>query len=489
MPVIPFQEWVPDAAAFGNPGSLVIQNAVPGVNSYKPFASFVAATSALDDRPRGAISVRDKDNNVYNYAGDESKLYVQSGQSWNDVSILYGYSTGTDEVWEFVQWKNRVLATNFSDDPQYIDLGGTDFADLTTDLRARHIAVVRDFVVFGNTFDSVDGNVPDRLRWSAFNDETDYTVDPATGSDYRDLKSGGWIQRIIGGEYGTVISERSTFRMSFVGAPVWFQVDEVLPGIGTNAPGSVVNFAGTIFFWSEQGVVALSNGTGVTFPGAGKVDQYLKSDLDQAHVKRVTGAADPKGGRVLWAYPGAGNTNGRPNKIIIYDVNLNKWSIVEQDVELLWRSGSVGQTMESLDNISESLDDLDVSLDSSQWVGGAPNLSAFDSSFRHGFFTGPNMTAVIDTKEMEIYSGRRTRLNAFRPLIDGGVVRAQVGYRNSQSEQVTFTPLLNQTASGRFTTRTNARYHRFRLTINGGGWTDAIGVQIEPHEAKRGEFR
>src|SRR5690606_20449628 len=83
---------------------------------------------------------------------------------WTDVSRYGGYTTLDGEAWEFVQWKNRVLATNFNDWPQFIDFGGAEFDDLTSDLRGRHIAVVRDHVVFCNTWDPVDGEVPERVQ-------------------------------------------------------------------------------------------------------------------------------------------------------------------------------------------------------------------------------------------------------------------------------------------------------------------------------------
>ena len=486
MPIIPVGEWIPDASALGNPGSIVIRNAVPGPNSYQPFRAHTPVTVALDSRPLGGISVRDKANNVFNYVGSQEALYVQLGASWTDVSRYGGYTTLDGEAWEFVQWKNRVLATNFNDWPQFIDLGGAEFDDLTSDLRGRHIAVVRDHVVFGNTWDSVDGEVPDRVRWSAFNDETDYTVDPATGSDFRDLKAGGWIQRIVGGEFGVIVSERSTFRMTWVGAPVWFQIDEVLPGVGAISPGTVVNLSGTVFFWSEQGIIALTNGTGVAFPGAGKVDRFIKNDLDEAYRHRITGVADARSNRVMWAYPGSGNTGGRPNRIIVYDVSLNRWSLIETEIELLWRASTPGR---NLDEITETLEELgNISLDSPIFVGGTPNLAAFNADYEHGFFEGQIMTAVIDTKETEIHAGRMTQLNAFRPVVDGGTVRARVATRNRQTDSPVFGDFLTQTASGRFTTRANARYHRFRLEIS-GDWRDAIGVQIEPNEARRAGFR
>ena len=601
MAIIPVGELLPDVAALGNKGSLSIVNALPGVSSYRPFPSFVPVTDALDARPRGAIEAVDNDGNIFNYAGDATKLYQRAGKSWNDVSKMGGYSNGSADRWEFARWKNKVLATNFADDPQQITMGGANFTDLTTDFKARHIAIIREFVFFGNTDDGVDGEVRNRVRWSAFNDETDYTPDPTTGSDARDLTSGGAIQRIVGGEYGVIVSETSTFRVTWAGAPVWFQVDEVLPGVGTLCPGSVAQLGNTVFFISEQGFVALTGGTGAAYPGSGKVDRFIRNDLDISNAHRVSSVADPQSGRIFWAYPGSGNSDGRPNKIIVYDINLNRWGYAELETELLWRQSGVATSMEELDdfalgpnlvtngtfdadsdwtkgdgwsiaggeavhstgsagdlsqdiNIEEdayyrvifdvggttdgeltpslggtpgtpvdaddtdirqsiqagfgtditfsadadfdgsldnvevraiaSLDDLNISLDSSQFKGGDPHLSAFDPEFRSGSFSGPPMTATIETRETELNAGHRTMLNAFRPLIDGGEVAAQVGTRNSQNDEVEWGPVLAQRPTGRFATRANARYHRFRL-IASGEWKDAIGAQVEAPDARR----
>lgn len=350
MPVIPVSEWLPDQAALGNRGSTVITNAVPGANSYGPFNRLITTTGALDARPRGAIEALDDTANVFNFAGDAAKLYQLNGQTWTDVSLAGGYSTGTNERWEFARWQDQVLATNFNDSPQTITFGGSNFANLTTAFEARHIAVVREFVVFANTNDATDGTVRHRIRWSAFNDETDYTPDPSTGADVRDLNVGGGIQAVVGGQYGVIVSEKSTFRMTFAGAPVWFQIDEVLPGVGTIAPGSVVRLGDVVYFISEQGFVALSAGSSPAYPGSGKVDKFIRSDLDASHSHRVSSVADPQSGRILWAYPGPGNTDGRPNRIIGIDIPTGKWFLIEEEVEFIWRSGSVAATLESLDD-------------------------------------------------------------------------------------------------------------------------------------------
>lgn len=487
MPIIPHGEWLPDQAAYQNPGVTVATNVLPSASGYVPMPTLVADTTALTARPRGAIAGRSTAGVATQYAGDETKLYQNASGTWTDRSPSGLVATGAGERWEFVQWKNKILATNFSDVPQQITFGDMAFEDLTTDFQSRHIAVIGDFVVHGNTFDGTDGNVPSRLRWSAFNDETDYTVSASTLSDFRDLKTAA-IERVLGGSFGVILQGNSTWRMDFAGAPTAFETAEVLPGIGTIAPGAAVRFGDNVYFLSERGFIALLAGTQATPIGANKVDRTILADLDTGNLDRISAIADPTGQRVLWAYPGQGNVGGRPNKIAVFDTTLGRWSAIELDVELLWRASGTATDLEDLDDVQASIDDLSSSLDSKIWQGGVAQFAAFDSDFKSGFFSGPAMAATIETKEFEIHAGHRTRLNAFRPLVEGGTVKAQIGARDRQSDAVSFGPVLTQSASGRFTKRSNARYHRFRFSLT-GDWTQAIGAQIVPKEAPRGERR
>lgn len=482
--IIPFGEWLPDGSALGNQGSIQIKNAVPGPNSYKPFKSLSLITTALTNYARGAIAVRDKDGNVHQYAGDAGELWRLSGTTWTEASTPYGFSTAAEERWEFVRWKEKVLATNYTDEVMHITLGDNEFNELGLPFRCRHLAVVRDHVVAANTTDVTDGNKPDRVRWSAFDDETDWTVDPATQSDYRDLRSGK-IQRVLGGEFGVILTESHVWRMDWEGSPNVFSINKVIDNAGLIAPGAVARLGGVDYFISHRGVVALVSGSGANFPAAGKFDDTLMADIDQSYLYRISAAPDPNSGRVLFSYPGAGNNAGLPNKILVFDAKLGKASIVEHETELVWQAGGIGFTLDGLDSFSASIDAIDTSLDSPQWTGGASRLAAFDSAHKSGSFEGENMASGLETREVELNPGYRTRLNAFRALVDGGSVVAYVGYRNTQNETVTWSPLLEQRSSGRFVHRTNARYHRFRV-VSTGDWIDAIGVEIDPSDAKRG---
>jgi hypothetical protein len=124
---------------------------------------------------------------------------------------------------------------------------------------------------------------------------------------------------------------------------------------------------------------------------------------------------------------------------------------------------------------------MGVSLDDSQFKGGTPQFSAFTTTFENANFSGTPLTAMVTTKEMEVNPGRRTQMNAFAPMVDGGTVTARVGTRDRQIDMMTWGSSLNQSASGRFTTRANARFHRFELTAS-GDWTDIIGVQVNTRE-------
>jgi len=603
MPTIRFAEWLPDQADLSNQGVTVATNVLPSAGGYLPFNQLDPVTDALDDRPTGAIQVRDKDLVAFQFAGDETKLYQNVDNVWTDVSLSGGYTTAEGEAWEFVAWKNKLLATNFSNNPQQITLGATAFSNLTTAFKARHLTVIRDFVVFANTVDSTDNEVPDRVRWSAFNDEEDYTVSPSTLSDFQDLKNSA-IDRIFGGEFGVIFQRNSIWRMTFVGAPTVFQFDEVLPGIGIIAPGAAAQDGDTIYFLSNRGFYKITNGTQAVPIGAEKVDRFVSDDINPDFLFRISAVVDPKSSRVFFAYPSLSSTDGTPDKILCYDPTLNRWTLIEKRIELLFTQGLAGITLEGLDGVESpelvtnggfgadsdwakgdgwtigsgvassdgtqtadsdleqavtltddiahlvtftvsgytagtiapviggvagtprsangtysevittddtdsvilradedfigsvdnfsvkaaSLDDLSQSLDAQRWVGGALILGAFDTDYKAGFFDGETMPAIIESQEIELNSGATTLLNAFRPMIDGGTVTAQVGTRNRQSDVFAYGSVKTQTATGRFTCRANAKFHRFRFNIT-GNWKHAIGFQINPHEARKAGMR
>lgn len=492
--MIRFQAWEPDAADYGTPGSVSAINVAPSQYGFQPWNDFAVVTSAIAAVPLGGIEAFDEDQVSFLYTGSASKLYQldPTDLTWTDSTNTGGdYTTASGEVWNFVRWENKILGVNFTDNPQQISMGAANFSDLTTDFRSRNITVVRDFVVASNTYDSSDGNVPNRVRWSAIGNETDWTVSASTLSDFRDLTTGGEIKKIVGGEVGIIVSERSIFRMSFVGAPTVFQIDEIQPDIGAISGGCVTNLGDSVFMISAQGFIEVTGGgTGIVPIGAGKVDQWFFDDFDSDYPERITSIPDPANNRILWSYPSNAATSGKPDKIIVYDRTFQKWSLIEQELEVLIRSKGFSFTLDQLDGLGyTNLDTMTISLDSGSFKALSSQIAGFNSDFKLGFFSGSYKTATLETAEVQLNEGYMTALNAFSPMVDGATVTAEIGSRNRLSDSVTWGSSLTQSSSGRFTKRSNAKHHRFRLTITGNSWLDAVGVQIDQPDAPRGSKR
>ena len=483
---IPFAEWLPDIPALGNQGAITAKNVIPDQVSYLPFPNQVVFSTSLSARAQGAIIARDTVGNSYNFAGDNNKLYQLVGTSWSNVSRLVGgtYTTPTDEYWEFTQWGNTVIGVNGADAPQRLSLGAANFVVLPgAPPQARHITTVRDFVVLGNI--SATATMPQAIAWSAINNSDSWTANAATLADRQDLPGdGGWVQKVVGGEYGVIFQERAIFRMTFVGSPLIFQFDQVHQNIGAYAPQSVVAYQNLIFFLSEDGFYVF-DGVSVKPIGRGKVDQTFFAELDTQYYLRVVATIDPVNKLVMWAYPVAGNTGGNPNRILIYNWAFNKWSRVEDiNIELLTRSVSGIYTLDGLDAINTSIDALPWGLDSRQWNTGQLIFSCFNSSHQLARFNGSAMPATVDTGERQFNPrmNGKSYLTEVRPLIDGVSTSAQVTLitRNLLTESASAGTAMTPVSAGFAEVRSTARFHRVRVTTaNGSDFSHLIGVDVE----------
>lgn len=479
---IEFGEYLPDLPDFENPGATVAKNVIPAGNSYQPFLSASVYSDALDARCQGAFSTKDKDGVSLTFAGNASKLYKLASAAYADVSISGGYTTNSDEQWFFTRFGDRLIALNFTDNIQTYTLSSSSlFADLAASApRARYATFIRNFLVVGNTFDSVDGNVPHRVRWPGIDDPTAWTVSATTQADYQDLDpSKGWVRQIIGGEYGTIFQERAILRMTYVGSPIIWQFDEVESGRGLLAGGGAVKAGNIIFYLGLDGFYAFDGNQSVPI-GENKINQTFFAEVDLSYLSRISATADFDKQIIYWAYPASGN-NGLPNKILCYNYSPNakkRWTYAEVDVEYLFTSLSEGYTLDSLDTLSGSLDALPLSLDSRAYTGDNYILSGFNTDHKHVNFNGAALDAVLETTELQSQEGYLTEVLRIKPIYSGsGTVTMQVGTRNLFSAANTWGNAISLNASGECPVRANARYHRFRVTIT-GGFNDAQGVEV-----------
>lgn len=481
---VAFTNLTPDQPSLDNGGLLVANNCIPYERGYGPFPEPNDASAALDAAVRSAFAARDTAEAVTNFAGTETKLYVLATASWNDVTRLSAsgsaaldYAIGTEGVWEFAVFQDTVIAVGGNVNQIWSLGSSTTFATLSgsAPLMA-HVATVRDFVVGGNMV-----GAPNRVQWSAINNPLDWNVSPTTQSDFQDLiGDNSRVQKVVGGEFGLILTENSLWRMTYAGPPVVFQFDQVESAIGCYAAGSVARSGGQAFFLSDTGFF-VTNGEQVRPIGNGQIDRAFFDDLDSNYLYRISSTIDPFNKLYLVSYPGAGNSSGVCNRLLIYNWATGRWATADQVLEFIYSRLTDGYTLEGLDAISSSLDDLPYSLDSRAWVGGLKLLAGFDSTHKLiSFNTGTFKTAEFVTGEAQLTPGRRTFITSSAPLVEGpsSDIEVSIGQRETLTDAVTYTAASSRNAIGRCPLRANGRYQRVKLTVS-GGFSQVSGIDLE----------
>jgi hypothetical protein len=480
---VTFGEWLPDLPARGNPGTLVAKNAIPQEQSYRSINALSEFTNALDGPCLGSFWVQDDNNVVNNFAGDETKLYTLSGGNvWGDATRTVG-GAYTATSWEFAKFGNRVIAVNGADEPQKFDLGvDTEFSDLAgTPPKTPHIAVVRDFVVFGD----VDTQGPSFLRWSGFNNSETWTPSLATQADYQQIFGrGGKIQRIVPGEYGLILLEHSIYRMDYAGPPLIFQLDEIERNRGTPAPYSVMWSGGLTWYYGWDGFYVFDGQQSIPI-SSNRVAEWFKDEVDPESLADIRGAIDRRNRLVIWAFRTSKSLDYN-NRLIIYNWAAGengRWSYAELDTEVMEEFVSSGYALDELDTPLPLGIDLDsINVDSDQFAGGRLSLQAFTPTHTSATFDGTPLTACLDTKEVGVPDNARMFVNSVRPLVEAAnsaTTTVQVGTRDNLNDNVTFSiaRALND-INGEANVRASSRYQRYRLNI-AGGFNHAVGVKAQ----------
>ena len=488
--MIPFADYEPDSDSFE--AAHVAKNVLPGKNCYFPMPSTVRySTSALPSRYMGGTFVRSQAGVAYNFVGTAAKLYRLNGLGFTEMTRSSGgdYSVAADDRWEFVLWGNQLLALNIADDIQVVTLGGANFAALSgSPPKAKHAAIFSDdFVMLGNIVDAVDGAQHSRVHWCAYRDITDWTPDTETQCDFRDLEAtDGAVQRLIGGENGLAFQDRRISHVSLIGSPYVFQFARLTNGIGTNAPRSVVTRGQDVFFLGQEGFAVMAGGTQYQRIGENRVDRTFFNDIKPDHYSSIVGVAQKKTGRIWWAYAGSGSSNGIPNKQLIYDPSLNKWSSGDLVLEGFQFAAASGIDSDSIDATYANSDLANIPMDSDLWAGGIEEFASFDAQHYLQFHNGPPLPAELETAEVELYRGRHAWVNEARPIGEAfNSILLQVMSRDARALGSSITPNKSLNSYGVFDLNANAVYHKFVCQVT-GQWDRMLGLDVV---AKQGEYR
>ena len=483
--MIQLGQFLPDQSDFNNAGVTVATNVIPAANGYESMQSLSPISGAADSSLVGMIAAANDDGEVSLYAADRNKIYEfdTATGSLVDFSKSGGYGTALDDRWRFVQYGPDVIGTNFSDPIQYIAAyDGTVFADLSADApKAKYIAVVRDFVMTGFTNDSTDGNKPYRVRWSGIGDHTSWAISAATQADFQDIADMGDVTGLVGGEHATILLEKGIVRAGYIGSPLVFQFDPVETVRGCKVPGSVCNVGHSVFFLADDGFY-MFDGEQSRPIGAEKVNRFFLEDWDGAYAKNMSASADPLKQIIVWSYASTEATNGQPDKMLIYNYALDKWSTASLSANLVAPIYTASYSLEDLDAIFGSIDVLPASLDGAIYRGGE-FLFAAAKDKKIQTFTGSALPATIETAEFEGQKGRFSLLRNVVPYVDYrdsgvGTVTAQIASRTRQIDTYSFGTAGTLNSDNFIPVRSNGRYHRVRLNIT-GEWKKAQGIDVD----------
>ena len=485
--MIEFGDLQADLPSYQNSGALKVDNVIPLQKGYQALPGFQAlTTTGLSNAAVGLFTSFSADGST-NYAGDRTKLYqMNSSLVFVDKSKAGGYSNSTTEnardFWAFTQFGSNIIATNYADNIQKFTEGTSSaFSDLVA-LKAKYIAVIRDFVVAGYTNESSTA-YNQRVKWSGINDSSTWTPSQSTQSGYQDIVgSHGNVQAIVGGESaGVIFMEKAIYRMSYVGVPLIFQFDKIADNIGAFAPKSVASYGNQIFFLAQDGFYKLTGAQQLTPIGNGRVNNFFFDDLS-SNLDGITSAIDPNNSIVVWSYRGGGATGTTNNKFVIYNYAVDKWSTGSGlDLEFISSASQESfTTLESLDVLG-NLDNLTRSLDSYYYGEGIVGLAGFNSEHKFGKFIATSLSATVDTTEFEGAENKRSTLINCRPIVDGTsntTVTVTPITRNSQLDTISVGDAVSTNDSGSCPLRSTSRYHRVRVNVT-GNFNTLSGVDIE----------
>ena len=480
--MIAFGEWLPDQSDLGNSGVTVAKNVIPAARGYKPFYGLSEVSQAATARIRGIYATKDTNSSVLIFAGDEGKLYKMNNGTFAlaDVSDTGGYTLSGDDHWKFVRFGNDVIAAGGDSDALQKFTVGTSsaFSAISGAPAAKYLAVVRDFVVTANvTYSSTTHR--SRVRWSQINDANSWTVGTAQ-ADVQDIADAGHITGLVGGEFGVVLLEKAIARMQYVGSPLIFTFEKVETGHGCNYPNSVASLGPTqVFYLADDGFFFFNGNQSVPI-GAEKVDNFFFDDVNFQFIDRLSCTIDPETQTVMWSYPSREST-GEPDKILIYNYAVQRWSVVHLEHEFIGSSMTPNIGLESLDTLSSSIDDLTTSLDSRLYAGGFFQLSASKDKKLHTL-TGQPLDATIETQEFEVAPMKKSLLRGVTPYVTSKdvlpTITVQVSSRDRQVDQVVYGSTVSLNDDNNCPVRSNGRYHRVRVNAS-GTWRYALGVDVD----------
>lgn len=495
--MLPAAEYAPDLPD-GAGSTKAIWNVYPRTPvSYGPINTPMPQYDALPGRCQGGCAYKDNEGNIFIFAATANDLFMlkKGLANWEKVSKVDGGYNAGEEMWQFAYFNGAIIATQIGDPPQRFILGSdTNFTDLPGNPpRARSVAVIKNnFLVFGNTWDPINGFKRQRIWWSGAGDATSWpllgTTDAAIAqSGAVDLLGpGGDVQGIaadLTAADAAVFQEYAVRAMQYSGPPSTFSFRSVQAARGAMCPHSIVVNGGVAYYWGQDGVCAFDGAQSVAI-GANKIDKTTYREFNGNFLKRVVGASDPLSKLLWWSYPSLSSPSGDPDRSLIYNWDLNRFSLAGISCEVALKLLSIGYTLDELWTVlGYQLDEVPAPLDSPIWQGGRLALGIFGLDHRIAFLTGETLVATVETAELQPPPGRRWLVTNSRPIVDGigTAPTVAIGRRETQQQAVAYTSPVSINSLGQCPVRTSGRYLRAKTIVPAGfqSWDNFSGIELD----------
>lgn len=477
---VPIAVWRPDVALFPEPMMTPYAAEVDGVyhavDGYTPFRAHQPNSDAAAGVVRGAVAYLNKSGETTLVAGSRTKLQeLNSDQTWTDLTRASGdYTTATIERWRFAQFGDTLIATNFTNAIQTLDMtSGAVFADLSGPPRARHLSTLLNSIVVGNT-----SNGESELYGCDQGDLSEWTVGVGSSKAWQQtLPDGGPIRAMMEADALYVFQQAAIRYVQYVGDALVVDIQVIEKNQGVSVPDSFIYYGSTAFYWAEDGVKMFSPGGGLQHIGNDKVDRWLLSTYDRGRPEYVSAALDPINKLVVWAFCSTSNPTNTPDYLLFYNYATGEFGKAQVSTQLVTLSRSIPV---QLDDLNISLDSINVSFDSAQYAGGTLLFSGFDSDNKYGLFEGDTLASTLETGDFQIAQDLDAFLRSAEPIDDatGGTIAAAA--RQRIGDTVTYGAAKTVGTRGRAFIRGRGKYWRLRRSISAGAnWGRCRGIELD----------
>jgi len=481
----PFNQFSPDQGDLSD-GSLNacdgVQPLMPG-NGFGPFPglSVASTATALAATPRGLFSYQTADG-TWQVAGF-SQATVQSKQSddtWSTIDSGLACTTGDD--WSVERFGTKLLYTNTAQGMRAYDVetGGAASA-VSAAGDPRFIFELAGILFCLDCKDDAATRNNKLIRSSAPGDHTNFDT---KGSNIVALQTGDAL--VYGGRLNDtnalVLQKRAVklIQVGNVGSSLWFPqtVSEESGSVGAK---SCVRFNGSVYWFATDGFKRFSLAGGLENIGAGRVDQWFLSRVDQSDLSLIQGTLDPFRRNVMWAWKRASNASPTVfYDVIAYNFQFDRWFTVTipAGITYLGFSAQTASTWDALDaTLTWDAYNSGITWDSRYLQGGQPIFGAMDSAFKFGYFTGTSLAATIETAVQD--SPVSSFVSGAMPMDDCATGTMDLGVRHAMNDTTTWKTGSSKQASGHVALRGRGNFIGFRRNIPAGAtWTSAKGVDF-----------